>query len=98
VGQVDRPAILAERLGVIGGDHHDGALEVQRVEDIFRYQASLSIGAEWYPIRYLGIGAHAGLQWLNESYDSTAGNVIRDRSTTTWGTFRSGLELHFYFR
>ncbi|MBT8338234.1 MAG: hypothetical protein KJO11_16725 [Gemmatimonadetes bacterium] len=72
--------------------------EVQRVEDIFRYQGSLSIGAEWYPIRYLGIGAHAGLQWLNESYDSAVNDVIRDRSTTTWGTFRSGLELHFYFR
>jgi hypothetical protein len=72
--------------------------EVQRVEDVFRYQGSLSIGAEWYPIRFLGVGAHAGLQWLRESYDSVTGDVIRDRSTTTWGTFRSGLELHFYFR
>ena len=72
--------------------------EVQRVEDVFRIQGSLSIGAEWYPIRYLGIGAHAGLQLLQESFDSVANDVSRDRSTTTWGTFRSGLELHFYFR
>ena len=72
--------------------------ELQRTQDIFTVQGSLSIGAEWYPIRYLGIGAHAGLTWLNESFDSVVNDVTRDRSTTTWGTFRSGLELHFYFR
>lgn len=72
--------------------------ERQRYEDLFRIQASLSLGAEWYPLRFLGVGGHAGFQWLRDTVDSEANDVARDRTTTTWGTFRSGLELNFYFR
>lgn len=70
----------------------------QQYQDTFTIQGSLSIGAEWYPLRYLSIGGHAGLQWLRDDVDSAANGIVRDRSTTSWGTFRSGLEVQFYFR
>lgn len=67
-------------------------------QDLFTIQASLSLGAEWYALRYLSVSGHAGLQWRRDTIDSSANGVMRDRTTTTWGTFRSGLELNFYFR
>jgi hypothetical protein len=70
----------------------------QQYQDTFTIQGSLSLGAEWYPLRYLSIGGHAGLQWLRDDVDSAANGIVRDRTTTSWGTFRSGLEVQFYFR
>jgi hypothetical protein len=70
----------------------------QQYQDTFTIQGSLSLGAEWYPLRYLSIGGHAGLQWIRDDVDSAANGIVRDRTTTSWGTFRSGLEVQFYFR
>ena len=70
----------------------------QQYQDTFTIQGSLAIGAEWYPLKYLSIGGHAGLQWLRDEIDSSANGIARDRSATSWGTFRSGLEVQFYFR
>ncbi len=80
----------------------DGELIIQgdqqQYQDLFTVQASLSLGAEWYALRYLSVSGHAGLQWRRDTIDSSANGVMRDRETTTWGTFRSGLELNFWFR
>jgi hypothetical protein len=70
----------------------------QQYSDAFVIQGSVALGAEWYPLRYLSVGGHAGLQWLRETVDSSANGISRDRTTTSWGTFRSGLELNYYFR
>ena len=70
----------------------------QQYQDIFTIQGSLSLGAEWYPLRYLSVGGHAGLQWVRDTVDSASNNIVRERTSTSWGTFRSGLELNFYFR
>lgn len=70
----------------------------QQYQDTFTIQGSMSIGAEWYPLRHLSVGGHAGLQWLRDDIDSSANGIVRDRSNTSWGTFRSGLEVQFYFR
>jgi hypothetical protein len=73
---------------------------VQRDEDRFNLQGSAALGAEWYPIRQLAIGAHTGFQWLRTTLDRAEndGSIVRNRVTDTLGTFRSGLELHFFFR
>ena len=80
----------------------DGELIIQgdqqQYQDLFTVQASLSLGAEWYALRYLSVSGHAGFQWRRDTIDSSANGVMRDRETTTWGTFRSGLELNFWFR
>lgn len=70
----------------------------QQYQDLFTLQASLSLGAEWYALRYLSVSGQAGIQWRRDTVDSAANGVSRDRSTTTWGTFRSGLALNFWFR
>jgi len=73
---------------------------VLRDQDEFSMQGSVALGAEWYPIRQLAIGAHTGFQWLHTTLDRSENDasIVRDRVTDTLGTFRSGLELHFFFR
>lgn len=74
--------------------------DLLRDEDFAVKQGSVSLGAEWYPIRALGIGFHTGLQYLrsNGTIVDNLGNLTRERESTTYGTFRSGLEVHFFFR
>ena len=66
----------------------------------FTIQGSVAIGAEWYPVRQLALGFHTGFQYLHTTTDITdnVANLTRDRSTDTFGTFRSGIELHLFFR
>lgn len=59
---------------------------------------SAGIGAEWFPISQLSIGAHAGVVWQRREVDNRTGQVDRDRTDTDLRTFRSGIELFYYFR
>lgn len=71
-----------------------------RDEDFEVRQGSVAVGAEWYPVRALGIGFHTGVQYLRSTGTvvDNLGNLTRERESTTYGTFRSGIEVHFFFR
>lgn len=61
---------------------------------------SVAAGAEWYPIRWLGVSAHTGLQYVrsNEEIVSDSDRLVRDRVVEQFRTFRSGLVVSYYFR
>lgn len=74
--------------------------ERQRHSDSFAMQASVGVGAEWYPISRLGVGGHTGVSFtrnrtkdMNEQNGSQAESITRNVRT-----FRSGLVVNFYFR
>jgi hypothetical protein len=72
----------------------------QNEDDFFRFQASVAVGAEWYPIRWLGVGGHTGLVWQRtdtEAVNDNSGNTL-EGATKNLRTFRSGLMVNFYFR
>jgi hypothetical protein len=86
-------------VGWSGSDLHIND-DLQRDETGFNIQGSLALGAEWYPTRQIAIGAYTGVQYLHTSADivDNLAGVKRERSTDTYGTFRSGLELQLFFR
>ena len=61
---------------------------------------AVAVGAEWYPIRWLGVGGHTGLVWQRtdtEAINDNSGNSF-EGATKNLRTFRSGLMVNFYFR
>lgn len=60
---------------------------------------SLSIGAEWFPIRQLSVSGHTGLEVSRSTFEREDfdGDLIEQTRNQT-GTFRSALAVHFYFR
>lgn len=83
-----------------GGYELDVNEDRRREEESVDYQATLGIGAEWYPISRIGIGGHTGIQWVRRSIDlhdkgsGSSGSLM----TQNVRTFRSGLVINFYFR
>lgn len=71
--------------------------EVESEGEATRLLISGALGAEWFPISNLSIGAHAGVLWQRREVESRNGQVERDRTDTNWATFRSGIELFYYF-
>ena len=59
-----------------------------------------AVGAEWYPLRWLGVSGFTGFQVTRteEEIISDTDRLVRDRTTWSYATFRSGLNLTFYFR
>lgn len=72
----------------------------QRNDDEFILDATLGIGAEWYPLRWLGIAGHTGFRWTR--IDSTSPPDRNDTEVAAteqfFSSFRSGLVASFYFR
>lgn len=73
---------------------------LQRERNDFTVQGSLAIGAEWYPIRWLGIAGHTGVV-ASRTWTDVLNNAARnDTELRSWNvrTFRSGVQLNLYFR
>lgn len=69
-----------------------------RDEETSRVEASMAIGAEWFPIKGLGFSGHTGLQFSRESMERlNENNGLLERRTDNYGTFRSGVTLSYYF-
>jgi hypothetical protein len=80
--ELERP-----RTGIIERDTKD-------VQEILR----AAIGADWFPFDGVAIGAFTGIVGVHSTLEvqiSNAGSV--KRTTWTWNTFRSGIELQYYF-
>ena len=70
-----------------------------RDQDTFTIQGSVAIGAEWYPVKGIGISGHTGFQYSRETMERYNENdILLKRTTDNLGTFRSSLMLSFYFQ
>lgn len=100
-GRVDGPVIPYLRAKVAYGESANelqlrGEIDSEGSSSTFLVSGAL--GAEWFPIPQLSVGAHAGLFWQRREVDTRNSQVRRDRTDTNWATFRSGIELFYYFR
>lgn len=60
---------------------------------------SVALGAEWFPVRRLGVAGYTGLQFIRTSVKelNTDDTVLLERTRWNYRTFRSGLMVNFYF-
>lgn len=73
-----------------------GAVERDTKETTQLYRVAL--GADWFPFPELAIGAFTGIVAVRDDIEvQVAGVGTATRKTTTWNTFRSGIELQYYF-
>ena len=65
----------------------------------FTVQGSVAIGAEWFPLKGIGVSGHTGFQYSREKMDRRNENdQLLERTTINYGSFRSSLVFSFYFR
>lgn len=58
----------------------------------------LALGADWFPVTNVGIGVFTGIVALRDEIEIDLTNTGRvTRGTTNWSTFKSGIELQYYF-
>ena len=58
----------------------------------------VAIGADWFPFDGVAIGAFTGIVTVWDRVEVQVNNVGSVSQTrTTWNTFKSGIELQYYF-
>lgn len=68
-------------------------------QDGWTVGGALAAGLDWFPVRGVSLGAHAGLQasYMSRSFGGAAGQPDVEDATSIFGTFGSGMGLHIYF-
>lgn len=59
--------------------------------------AAGAVGLDWFPVRNVSVGSHAGLQVNRQSSEHQSGTIESESTQTVLGTFSSGFTLHIYF-
>jgi len=88
-GLLDRPVLPFFHLTAFGG-YEESSLDPSAL----RFGGEVGVGAEWFPLRGVGISGQSGFRLSRTSPREDVGASV---TTLRGGLFRSGLSLNLYF-